>query len=261
MHSLFNKYNKGYGVFATLSEGGGGEGSKLCKTQEEIIKFATELPKNEKVLLVEGLDLVNCPSIDVLVANENEIIVYGLTDLIMEGLSTKGAQYPSKINPQLQKKAYEIGMEIGKKVAQTGAKGYFNIDLNLDENNKLYFGEINARYGAISAERMLMMEYNKIPSQPTLLDLTKMASEEGTLNGYTLGPEPNIPWYRLDLGKNKENSIYLPSLSEQQIFQKGKGMALIGQSNNNIGKLVLVGNNYVNYESQIRDSILSKMRN
>lgn len=227
----FEKLNSGNGVITHLAYGGGGDGVRIHKDKASLKKYLVKI-NDEKVIMAQVLDVKISPSIDILIANKDEIFVFGLADQILDGLTCLGATYPSVLPAKVKKECYDIAYKVAKKIAQEGIKGYLSMDLIIDKANNVYFCEVNARYAGTTHNRMLAMEQVKPLGSPSIVDFEVMAIKKGTFNAHKLWDEPKkIFWYKNEIfpefnGTAKQLSVNNDSLD---LYKKGKGICIVGQ--------------------------------
>ncbi len=219
------------GVITILAFGGAGSGVKIHATKGDLEKYFEKID-DEKLILARIIEKKASPSIDILVANEKEIIVFGLADQILNGLQCLGATYPTILNDKTKNQCYDLAKIVGREIAKKGMRGYFSIDIIVDENNNVFFCEINGRYAGTTANRLLTMDQLRPQNHPSILDLEVMAIQDGTFHGYNLWSEPlDFFWYKRMLRSKSDGVIdNLSILNDvQKIFANRKGIALVGQ--------------------------------
>ncbi len=227
----FGRLDNGNGVFTHLPYGGAGSGARIHKDKASLAKYLATIT-DKKFILAMTLDVNVSPSIDILIANKDEIFIFGLADQILDGLKCLGATYPSVLPTNIRKECYDIAYKVAKKIAQSGIKGYITIDLIVDKNNNVYFCEINARYAGTTHNRMLAMEKVKPLGSPSIVDLEVMAIKEGTFNGHKLWDEPKeIFWYKKEIFPEFNGTVKQLSMNNDslELYKKGKGFVIVGQ--------------------------------
>ncbi|MCK5039697.1 MAG: ATP-grasp domain-containing protein, partial [Candidatus Aenigmarchaeota archaeon] len=166
----FEKFKTEKGVLTILAFGGAGSGVKIHATRKDLEEYFEKID-DEKLILARIIEKKASPSIDILVANEKEIIVFGLADQILNGLQCLGATYPTILDDKTKNQCYELAKTVGSEIAKKGLRGYFSIDIIVDENNNPFFSEINGRYAGTTANRLLAMEQSRPQNHPSILDL------------------------------------------------------------------------------------------
>ena len=227
----FEEFETENGVITILAFGGAGSGVKIHATKKDLEIYFEKI-NDKKIILARIIKKKASPSIDILVANEKEIIAFGLAEQIFNGLQCLGATYPAILNDKTKNQCYELAKIVGMEIAKKGLCGYFSIDMIIDENNNVFFSEINGRYAGTTANRLLAMEQSRPQNHPSILDLEVMAIQDGTFHGYNLWNEPqNFFWYKRILRSKYNGVINNLSISNdvQKIFADCKGIALVGQ--------------------------------
>lgn len=226
---LYDQLSNRAGIFTSLEYGGGGSGARLHETKQSFENYLSSIT-DESLIIAEALEVLSSPSIDILVANENEIFVYGLVDQWLNGLSCIGGKYPSSLHPKLKQDCFEIAKVVGKSMAEEGVRGYFSLDIVVDQNNNPYFCEINGRYSGTTGPRIWAMEQSKPLGYPSILDLEMMALENNSFNGFNLWPEPSLAWYKREIRTIVKGNINDIVVEEDisQVFKSG-GIALLGR--------------------------------
>ena len=259
----FRNVSSEHGIFTSRPYSRGGRGTKIFVGENDFLNYLGTLPSDEEFIVAECLDVVACPSIDVLVANEDEILVYGITELVLNGLSCVGGRSPREEVLGISEELRDMAFKVGRAFAREGFYGNFNIDTNLDSNGRLFFGEANLRYGGLSSERILSMELNRPGGSPTLIDLKAMATRNRSFGGFNLWKAPeDLFWYKMELKAKKEGYVVKDLTGTQQdeltLFRNG-GSALIGALEKGrrvlpgakLGKIVCVSDN----ESDLQEEI------
>jgi len=267
----FNNIKSSNGVFIAGAYGAGGSTTFVAKTKKELKKQLNERKFSliENIVLAECLDLKQSLSIDLLIANRHEILpfcILGQTYDENNKLECKGNAYPANISAVMQKKVKDLAYEAGKTLAvEEGVRGHVSLDLNIDQNDEVYFGEINARYTAATAERFLLMELTRPSGYPTLIDLEKMAIEKGTFTGLKLWKEPTSLYIKRREMQAREKGVVIvaPKDScedEKRIFELRKpgiiGALPVGKkvsTEDTIGKYVAIGETSEECDSQIKN--------
>ena len=229
----FEEFETEKGVITILAFGGAGSGVKIHATKKDLDTYFEKID-DEKLILARIIKKKASPSIDIIVANEKEIIAFGLAEQIFNGLQCLGATYPTILNDKTKNKCYELAKTVGREIAKKGIRGYFGIDIIVDENNNVFFSEINGRYAGTTANRLLAMEQSRPQNHPSILDLEVMAIRDGTFHGHNLWNEPqDIFWYKRILRSKYDGVINNLNISNdvQKIFADYEGIALVGQLN------------------------------
>ena len=227
----FDKLRTANGVFTHLPRSGQGEGVRIHHDKESLRKYLNQIV-DDQFLMIKTLSVKSSPSIDILIADDDEIFVYGLADQLLDNLVCLGAIYPSSLSKEIKRKCYEIAYTVGKKLATDGIRGIVGIDLIVDKTNNVYFCEVNARYAGTTHNRMLAMEQVRPSDTPSIMDLEVMAIKEGTFNGYKLWDEPKeIYWYKKEIFSEYDGTIMPLSIPNDalELYKKREGIVIVGQ--------------------------------
>ena len=229
----FDSVKTDRGVFTSLGYGGQGSGCRIHPDIKSLQEYLDTLDTSE-FLMINALTLKATVGIDILIANPNEIYVYGLRTELFDGFKCRGCVYPSEVSEKIKKECHHIALTIGKKIANINqyVRGYFNINLNIDTSDTVYFSEVNARYGGSSGLCVLMMDQVKPPQTPKMVDLGIMAMKKGTFKKYTLWDEPQgFVWYNEEMRATCDSTVQSISFSHDpvQLFNDREGIVLMGQ--------------------------------
>ena len=227
----FDKFKTEKGVITLLAFSGAGSGVKIHSTKNDLEQYFEKI-NDEKLILAKIIKKKSSPSIDIIVANEKEIIVFGLADQVLNGTQCLGAIYPSILDNDTKKKCYELAKNVAIEIAKRGMRGYFSIDIIVDESNDVFFSEINGRYSGTTANRLWSMEQSRPLNYPSILDLEVMAIRDGTFHGFNLWNEPKeLFWYKRLLRSEHDGIINNFTIDHdiKKIYEKREGTILIGQ--------------------------------
>ncbi|MBU0461052.1 MAG: hypothetical protein KJ574_00540 [Nanoarchaeota archaeon] len=252
--SYFTKVMSDRGVFLSREYGGGGSGSRTAENMEELKRHISSFDPEEEIVMAELLSLYICPSIDVMIANPDDILAYGIVDQIFDPdnpLGCRGSIYPSELPRQIKEEIEELAVIGGRRLAEEGLRGYVSFDFNVDDRGRVFFGEVNARYAGSTTERMMMMELTRPSGNPSVMDLERMAIEKGTFAGHRLWREPSgIYFMRREVTAPRDGVIgFEPDLPDREMtlfLERGGG--IIGrlekgasvQKGVSVGKIVSV---------------------
>ena len=218
------------GIISILPYGGGGSGSRVHKTRKSLEDYLSTI-QEDKLILASALPVDNSPSIDLIVANKDEIMVYQLVDQVMHGLQCLGGRYPSELPDSTRNECNEIARTVGETVANLGMRGHIGVDFIISEGQP-YFCEINARYMGTTGCRMLSMEEARPSKSPTIPELELMAVRDGTFHGHRLWDEPlDYYWYKKELEAPYEGNIQPVAINSDpsEAYRKRAGTVLVGQ--------------------------------
>lgn len=262
--SSFSIFKTEKGAITLLAFGGAGSGVKIHNTKKDLEQYFEEID-DEKLILAKIINKKNSPSIDVIVASEKEIIVFCLADQILNGLQCLGAIYPTMLDKSTKKKCYNLARRVGIEIAKKGIRGFFSIDIIIDENNNVFFSEINGRYSGTTANRLWAMEQSRPLNHPSILDMEVMAVRDGTFHGFTLWNEPKeLFWYKRLIRMNSKGIVRNFSISNsiKEIYEKKNGTALVGQlktgtkvlkQKTELGNLIIVKKSRIDLDKAIKE--------
>lgn len=248
----FDKLASPKGVFTSLPRGEQGDGVRLHADKEHFQSYLRRM-RGDELIVVTALSVKSSLSIDVIIANEDEVLVYGLSEQLMDGLACLGGVSPVDLDPSFTEKCYDIANTVGVRMAEDGVRGIVNIDLVLDDRGSVYFCEINARYSGTTHIRMLALEQAQPSSGLSIVDLEIMALKEGTFNGNQLPSEVNDAfWYKKEIYPTFSGEVRDLNTSNDalRLAQLGKGAVIVGQrkqgslvvkNKTTLGNLICVG--------------------
>jgi len=229
--SKFDVFKTEKGVITLLSFSAAGSGVKIHGTKKELERYFDQID-DEKLILAKIIKKKSSPSVDIIVANEKENVVFGLADQVLKGLQSLGATYPTKLDKSTQKKCYDIARLVSFAIAKKGIRGYFSIDMIIDENDNVFFSEINGRYTGNTATRLWAMEQSRPSKHPSILDMEVMAVRDGTFHGFKIWDEPKqLFWYKRLIRMNSNGVIQRFAIAHdiRKVYEKRDGIVLIGQ--------------------------------
>jgi hypothetical protein len=219
LDTYLSKYVPYFGkeAYICLPQGQGGSGSDFISSVEDYKN--SKIYHGNKFLLLEKLNLKSSITSFGIIANENENIILGITEMIMDGVNYQGnipvkKKYINEIHHYTKKIANHLG--------KMGYVGSYNFDFM--EGDKIYFTEINPRKGGSTPE---IMQTHKItnPNALELLELEYNAFIDHSFNTKTDNYQiPMVP-FGVKLAKVKKGykskSIDEPFIPESEIFQNG----------------------------------------
>jgi len=259
----FDELASSKGVVTSLPRSGQGEGVRLHADKAGLQKYLSHITE-DTFLLMTALSVKSAPSIDLLIANKEEIIVFGLAEQILKGTVCLGATYPANLSQETIAHCYEIANKVGVILAEDGLRGMVGIDFIIDENDCVYFCELNARYSGTTHNRMLSLEQGMPQSTPSIVDLEIMALKEGTLHGHQLHSEPEgIFWYKKEIYPKFSGKVRALNIANDalKLAQLGKGAVIVGQrkagtfvtkNKTSLGNLICMGRTKEELKESIR---------
>jgi len=227
----FDNFKTEKGVITLLAFSAAGSGVRIHSTKKDLERYFDQID-DKKLILAKIINKKNSPSIDIIVANEKEIVVFGLAEQVLNELQCLGAIYPTRLDKSTKKRCYDLAKKVGIEIAKKGIHGFFSIDIIIDENNNLFFSEINGRYSGTTANRLWAMEQSRPSKHPSILDMEVMAIRDGTFHGLKLWNEPKeLFWYKRLIRMNSNGVIrsFAISNSVKELYGKKDGTILVGQ--------------------------------
>ena len=207
-------------AFVSSSRGYGGNGSKPISCLDDLLN-SKKLKGKERYIISELLDLESSITIQGIIANEEEVVILAMSDMIMNGPNYGGVVYPSEARNK--DKIMDHTMQIARHMGSEGYRGFFNFDFMEDANGNLYFTEINPRKGGSTLEAIFAHKVSK-PGSISVPELELMAVEKGNFRNldtkqYSL---PMINWGVLSTKakKGQRTLNYVPrTRKEKEVFQ------------------------------------------
>ena len=132
----FSELASSRGVVTSLARAGQGSGVRTHTNEDDLREYLAQITE-DPVLLIQALSVKKAISIDVLIANKNEIIVYGLAEQILDVFACLGAIYPANLSQKTSDQCYEIANNIGVKLAEDGIRGIVSIDILIAEEDRV----------------------------------------------------------------------------------------------------------------------------
>ena len=260
--NCFDELASSIGVVTSLPRNSQGAGVRLHADKAGLQEYLSQVTE-DTFLLMTALSVKSAQSIDLLIANKDEIIVYGLSEQILDGVVCLGAKSPTNLSQETMAHCYEIANNVGAKLAEDGLRGIVGIDFIIDEDDRVYFCELNARYSGTTHIRMLSFEQEMPQSKHSIVDLEIMALNEGTLNWHQSHSElEDIFWYKKEIFSNVSGKVRGLNIANNalKLAQLGKGAVIVGQrkegvfvtKNKTLGNLICLGRTKEELNESIR---------
>jgi len=167
------------------------------------------------------------PTVLAVVAGEEDIYIAGVADQrIEQGTRFTGSDFPSVLNKKNIEKLKEYTRVAGQWLVREGYRGIFGCDFLVDDNDDIYFLEINARKQGTTLEFCCTLEQSLPPGSPMLPELEFYAVNEGVFPPNTLEMKSNpknLHWgtYNYKIHDSVQTSSYIPqSAQEREAFKK-----------------------------------------
>ena len=167
------------------------------------------------------------PTVLAVVAGEEDIYIAGVADQrIEQGTRFTGSDFPSVLNKKIIEKLKEYTRLLGQWLAREGYRGIFGCDFLVDDNDDIYFLEINARKQGTTLEFCCTLEQSLPPESPMLPELEFYAVNKGMFPPNTMEMKSNpknLHWgtYNYKIHDSVQTSAYIPqSAQEREAFKK-----------------------------------------
>lgn len=260
-----SKFDSGR-AFIACANGWAGEGNEIVNNLDDIVN--SDKLKGNRFIIKRLLDLEASITTHGIIANEDEILIAGLSDMIMDGVNYHGVVYPSNASKQNIDGMLKSTEKVAKFMGGLGYRGFFNFDFMIDRDGVLYFTEINPRKGGSTPE-IILAHHAENPDAVPLPALEFRAVTEGTfgidISSYRM---PDLNWGVKNI-KAKEGQVtlnYIPETpKEQEVFRRtghtivdhpGKGITFL--ADNNAGRIVAVARGNGDYDPRL--AVLERLR-
>ncbi len=155
------------GSFVLLPEkSAGGYKARLIASAEDLgacEAFLQEVAPGDLdmgFLLSRYIRPVCVPSCNALIDGRGNFLNVGITELLFSGFCFDGFIHPVFLRNEIQKRIVRITRRIGRHLADSGFRGCFAADFLLDQDENLYFTEINPRFSCEHLYFFSVMEQN-----------------------------------------------------------------------------------------------------
>ena len=167
------------------------------------------------------------PTVLAVVAGDEDVYIAGVADQrIEQGTRFTGSSFPSILDGKIIKNLCEYTRIAGRWLAREGYRGIFGCDFLVDDNNDIYFLEINARKQGTTLEFCCTLEQTLPAGSPMLPELEFYAVTEGLFPANTVEMKSNpknLHWgtYNYKIHDPVQTSGYIPqSAREREAFKK-----------------------------------------
>jgi hypothetical protein len=213
------------GIFACREYSAAGVNSIVAHHVDDI-KNRFSAP-DEPYLISRFIPHTYDPTVLAVVADEDDVYIAGVADqCIEEGTRFTGSSFPSKLDEKIITKLMEYTRISGKWLAREGYRGIFGCDFLVDNNDEIFFLEINARKQGTTLEFCCTLEQSLPPGSPMLPELEFYAVTEGVFpaNIVEIKSNPkNLHWgtYNYKIHDPVQTEGYIPqSAQEREAFKK-----------------------------------------
>jgi ATP-grasp domain len=167
------------------------------------------------------------PTVLAVVAGEEDVYIAGVADQrIEQGTRFTGSVFPSVLDKNIIARLHEYTRIIGGWLAREGYRGIFGCDFLVDDNDEIFFIEINARKQGTTLEFCCTLEQSLPSGSPMLPELEFYAVTEGLFPANTVELKSNpkdLHWgtYNYKIHGTAQTNSYIPqSTQERQAFKK-----------------------------------------
>jgi hypothetical protein len=167
------------------------------------------------------------PTVLAVVAGEEDVYIAGVADQrIEQGTRFTGSVFPSVLDKKIIARLQEYTRIIGGWLAREGYRGIFGCDFLVDDNDEIFFLEINARKQGTTLEFCCTLEQSLPSGSPMLPELEFYAVTEGLFPANTVEMKSNpkdLHWgtYNYKIHGTAQTDGYIPqSTQERQAFKK-----------------------------------------
>ena len=167
------------------------------------------------------------PTVLAVVASEEDVYIAGVADQrIEQGTRFTGSVFPSVLDNTIVAKLQEYTRIAGGWLARKGYRGIFGCDFLVNDNEEIFFVEINARKQGTTLEFCCTLEQSLPPGSPMLPELEFYAVTEGLFPANTVEMKSNpknLHWgtYNYKVHDPVHTNGYIPqSTQERQAFKK-----------------------------------------
>jgi len=213
------------GFFACHEYSAAGVNSIVAHQMEDIKnKFSAP---DEPYLISRYIPHTYDPTVLAVVADEDDVYIAGVADQCIEkGTRFTGSSFPSKLDEKIITKLMEYTRISGKWLAREGYRGIFGCDFLVDNNDEIFFLEINARKQGTTLEFCCTLEQSLPSGSPMLPELEFYAVTEGVFPANIVEIKTNpkdLHWgtYNYKIHDPVQTEGYIPqSAQEREAFKK-----------------------------------------
>jgi len=208
------------GLFVTREYSAAGVNSIVARDWETIrCKFVGQ---DETYLVSRYIPHTSDPTVIAVVASEDDIFIAGVADQnIVGGNRFTGSTFPTRLPDGIVAELRRQTVVAGQWLARQGYRGIFGCDFLVDDNQQVFFLEINARKQGTTLEFCCTMEQSLPPGTPNLPELEFYAVEKSILplNSMEMRGNPKqLYWgtfnYKLD--RMVRTNGYIPQSNQER---------------------------------------------
>jgi len=213
------------GIFVSFEYSAAGSNSIIAHSPRDIIeRFQGQ---DEIFLISRNIPHHTDPTVLAVVANENEIYIAGVADQRIEhGTRFTGSTFPTELPDNIVTTLKKHTLQVGKWLAKKGYRGIYGCDFLVDNKDRVFFLEVNARKQGTTLEFCCTLEQSLPSGSPMLPELEYFAVTEGRFPEGTVEMaknNKNIHWgtYNYKIDKPVYTNGYIPQNShEREAFGK-----------------------------------------
>lgn len=213
------------GIFVSLEYSAAGVNSTIAHCRKDIEKkFGSG---DGPFLISRFIPHRFDPTVLAVVANENDVFIAGVADQRIEnGTRFTGSTYPTVLPASVVSQLKELTRSIGRILASEGYRGIFGCDFLVDDDERIFFLEVNARKQGTTLEFTCTLEQSLPETAPTLPELEYYAVARHKFPEHTVEPganPENIHWgtYNYKIDRFIQTNGYFPQQAhERQAFWK-----------------------------------------
>lgn len=264
-----------HGIFVSQPYSAAGVNSFVARNQREVEAKAAHL--TGRFFISRYVPHVSDPTVLGVVANSRDVFVAAIADQeIQDGHKFRGSTFPSALASKIQLELREHTRKVGQVMGRSGYRGIFGCDYIVDEQDQVFFVEVNARKQGTTMEMCCTLE-NALPAEtPGLLELEYHAVMHNRFPENMLEVKEAIGdlcWrtYNFKMEREAVTNQFIPmDDDERELFRHIKnctqdhgmiivehvGSRLAIQAGTFLGRVVAVSRKREQLEADIRQGIL-----
>ncbi|MBL7054727.1 ATP-grasp domain-containing protein [Candidatus Woesearchaeota archaeon] len=251
-------------AFVSSYKGYGGNGSEPISCLDDLLD-SKKLKGKKRYIISELLDLESSITTQGIIANEEDVVILSMSDMVMDGSNYGGVVYPSEAKNK--NKIMDHTIQIARYMGSKGYRGFFNFDFMEDSKGNLYFTEINPRKGGSTPEAIFAHKVSR-PWLTSVPELELIAVEKGNFDGidtkqYGL---PLLNWGVLALKakKGQRTLNYIPRTRKEKEVFRDSGITVLDHPGKNIeyleeGRLARIICVAKDFTPAPRETVLNKL--
>ena len=233
LRTLFSEWER---VFVTCRYSAAGSNSAILDKPDLFYRYFEDV-ENDVFMFTRYIKHYCDPTVLGIVANEKEVFIAGVADQMIEkGNRFVGSLFPSSLPKNVVRKLRDYTIRVGRVLAVEGYRGFFGCDFIVDEDENVYFVEVNARKQGTTMEFCCTFDV-ELGGDREKVTLTDMEYSSiiydtfpmGTNELYKVNPlrRDVINWgtynYKVDINVTLSGEPETSSICELDLFKQGKG--------------------------------------